>query len=33
MQMINANRQIELDSVDYLPYIAPDIVTRNELDE
>lgn len=31
--MINANRQIELDSIDYLPHIAPNIVTEDEINE
>jgi hypothetical protein len=31
--MINANRQVELDGIDYLPLIAPDIVTVDEIIE
>lgn len=31
--MINANRQTELDSIDYLPYIAPNVATEDEIEE
>lgn len=31
--MINANRQVEIDSIDCLPAIAPGVVSQNELDE
>lgn len=31
--IINSNRQIELDSIDYLPHIAPNVVTQNEIEK
>jgi len=31
--MINANRQVDLDSVDYLPYIAPGVVSDADIAE
>lgn len=31
--MINANRQIELDNIDLLPLIAPNIITLDEINE
>ncbi|MEA4833330.1 Ubiquinone/menaquinone biosynthesis C-methyltransferase UbiE [bioreactor metagenome] len=30
--MINANRQVELDSIEYLPHIAPNVVTADEIE-
>lgn len=31
--IINSNRQIELDSIDYLPHIAQNVVTQDEIEK
>jgi len=31
IKMIEANRRVHLDSLEYLPHIAPDIITEEEI--